>query len=53
VVEAVVDVLGSSKVRRGLPGWELVERDGPVEAARVIRLLPSDLKAARSDREKS
>ena len=29
VVEAVVEALGSSKVRRGLPGWELVERDGP------------------------
>ena len=52
VVNAVVEALGSSKVRRGLPGWELVERDGPVEATRVIRLLPSDLKAARSDRDK-
>ena len=52
VVEAVVEALGSSKVRRGLPGWELVERDGPVQATRVIRLLASDLKAARSDRDR-
>ena len=51
VVEAVVEVLGSSKVRRGLPGWELVERDGPAESTRVIRLLASDLKAARKDRD--
>jgi hypothetical protein len=50
VVEAVVDALGSSKVRRGLPGWELVERDGPADATRVIRLLASDLRAARPDR---
>jgi hypothetical protein len=52
VVEAVVEALGSSKVRRGLPGWEIVERDGPVGATRVIRLLPSDLKGARSDRDR-
>jgi hypothetical protein len=52
VVEAVVEALGSSKVRRGLPGWELVERDGSADTARVIRLLASDLKAARSDRDK-
>ena len=52
VVEAVVEALGSSKVRRGLPGWELVERDGSADAARVIRLLASDLKGARTDRDK-
>ncbi len=52
VVEAVVEALGSSKVRRGLPGWELVERDGPVEGTRVVRLLSGDLKAARSDRDR-
>ena len=51
VIEAVVEVLGSSKVRRGLPGWELVERDGPIESNRVIRLLASDLNAARKDRD--
>ena len=50
VVEAVVEALGSSKVRRGLPGWELVERGGPGDDTRVIRLLSSDLKAARKDR---
>ena len=50
VVEAVVEALGSSKVRRGLPGWELVERDGPTDGTRVIRLLASDLTAARRDR---
>jgi hypothetical protein len=50
VLEAVVEALGSSKVRRGLPGWELIERDGPTDATRVIRLLSSDLKAARRDR---
>jgi hypothetical protein len=50
VIEAVTEVLGSSKARRGLPGWELVERDGPTDEPRVIRLLPTDLKDA-SDRE--
>jgi hypothetical protein len=46
VIEAVVEVLGASKARRGLPGWELVERDGPTEEPRVIRLVPSDLRDA-------
>ena len=50
VIEAVTEVLGSSKARRGLPGWELVERHGPTDEPRVIRLLPTDLKDA-SDRE--
>jgi hypothetical protein len=50
VIEAVTEVLGSSKARRGLPGWELVERDGPTDEPRVIRLVPSDLKdAANTD----
>ncbi len=53
VIEAVVEVLGSSKVRRGLPGWELVERDGPADSTRVIRLLASDLKAARKARDQA
>jgi hypothetical protein len=43
-------VLGSSKARRGLPGWELVERDGPSDEPRIIRLVPTDLKDA-ADRE--
>ena len=46
VVEAVVQAIGSSKVRRGLPGWELVERDGPTDEERVIRLVPRDLRDA-------
>lgn len=48
-IEAVVEVLGDSKARRGLPGWELVERDGPTEASRVIRLVPKDLRDAARD----
>jgi hypothetical protein len=51
VVEAVVEVIGSSKVRRGLPGWELVERDGPADEERVIRLVPRDLRDAKEGRE--
>ena len=51
VVEAVVEALGSSKVRRGLPGWELVERDGPTDEQRVIRLVPRDLRDARKGRD--
>ena len=50
VIEAVVEVLGASKARRGLPGWELVERDGPTDEPRVIRLVPRDLRdAAKHD----
>ena len=51
VVEAVVEALGSSKVRRGLPGWELVERDGPSDEERVIRLVPRDLRDAAKGRD--
>ena len=51
VVEAVVEALGSSKVRRGLPGWELVERDGPSDEERVIRLVPRDLRDATKGRD--
>jgi len=51
VIEAVVDVLGASKARRGLPGWELVERDGRNEEPRVIRLVPSDLRDAAANRD--
>jgi hypothetical protein len=50
VLNAVTEVLGSSKARRGLPGWELVERDGPSDEPRIIRLVPTDLKDA-ADRE--
>ena len=50
VINAVTEVLGSSKSRRGLPGWELVERDGPTDEPRIIRLVPGDLKDA-ADRE--
>jgi hypothetical protein len=46
VIEAVAEVLASSKSRRSLPGWELVERDGPTDEPRVIRLVPNDLKDA-------
>jgi hypothetical protein len=51
VIEAVTEVLGSSKARRGLPGWELVERDGPTDEPRVIRLVPGDLKDAGGNRQ--
>ena len=51
VVEAVVEALGSSKVRRGLPGWELVERDGPTDEKRVIRIVPRDLRDATENRD--
>ena len=50
VIEAVTEVLGSSKARRGLPGWELVERDGLADEPRVIRLVPGDLKDAASNK---
>ena len=51
VVESVVEALGSSKVRRGLPGWELIERDGPSDEERVIRLVPRDLRDAAKGRD--
>ena len=31
VLEALVDALTAGRVRRGLPHWELVERDGPTD----------------------
>ena len=46
LVNAVTEVFGSSKARRGLPGWELVERDGPADEPRIIRLVARDLKDA-------
>ena len=52
VLEAVVDVLTGSRARRGLPHWELVERDGPTDEERVIRLVPRDLRDAGADRER-
>jgi hypothetical protein len=51
VIQAVTEVLGSSKARRGLPRWELVERDGPTDEPRVIRLVPGDLKDAAGNRQ--
>ena len=51
VIEAVTEVLGSSRKRRGLPGWELVERDGPTDETRVIRLVPGELKDAAANLE--
>ena len=51
VIEAVVEVLGASKARRSLPGWELVERDGPPDDPRVIRLVPADLRDAAANRD--
>ncbi len=45
-IEAVVETITTSGVQRGLPGWEVVERDGPEERGRVIRLTGEDLKAA-------
>jgi hypothetical protein len=50
-IEAVVEVLGDPKRRRGLPGWELVERDGPTDTARVIRIMQKDLRDAARNRE--
>jgi hypothetical protein len=44
VVEAVAGVLARSPVRDGLPGWELVERDGPDGRARRLHLAADDLR---------
>ncbi len=44
VVEAVAGVLAASPVRNGLPGWELVERDGPGGRTRRLRLAEDDLR---------
>ena len=49
VVEAVVEALGSSKVRRGLPGWNSLSAVAP-GTTRVHFLLSSHMKAARKDR---
>ena len=38
VVEAVAGVLAGRPARDGLPGWELVERDGPIGRTRRLRL---------------
>jgi hypothetical protein len=45
-VEAVAEILASSRGRGGLPGWELVERDGPEGSRRPISLTGDDLRAA-------
>lgn len=44
VVGAVAGVLAGSPMRAGLPGWELVERDGPDGRARPRRLAEDDLR---------
>jgi hypothetical protein len=46
---AVADVLAASRKRSGLPGWRLVERDGPTGEDRGIRITPDDLLSARPD----
>jgi len=52
VATAVAAALASSPKRAGLPGWELVERDGPNGEGRGLRLTPDDIDAARKDMEK-
>lgn len=49
VAEAVAAVLGSSPKRAGLPGWDLVERDGPDGGRRSLRVTADDLRAAAED----
>ncbi|HSK51410.1 MAG TPA: hypothetical protein VLA44_01545 [Clostridia bacterium] len=46
VLDAILGALTTSRAGRGLPGWELVERDGPTGEARTIRLVPADLREA-------
>jgi hypothetical protein len=46
VLDAILGALATSRAGRGLPGWELVERDGPTGEARTIRLVPADLREA-------
>ena len=49
VAEAVAGVLASSPKRAGLPGWELLERDGAGDGRRAIRLTSEDLLLAAKD----
>jgi hypothetical protein len=48
VLAAVLDVVSTPPKRRGLPGWALVERDGPAGRSnpRPVRVTPDDLDAA-------
>ncbi len=46
LAEAVASALASSPKRAGVPGWELVERDGPGGERRSLRLTADDLRAA-------
>ena len=46
MLDAILVALATSKAGRGLPGWELVERDGPTGETRTIRLVPADLREA-------
>ena len=45
-VDAVLAVLGASKPAADLPGWRLVERDGPPGEPREVRLTARDLRDA-------
>ena len=49
VAAAVAAVLAASPRRSALPGWRLVERDGPDGQARGLRLTADDLLAAAGD----
>ena len=45
-VEAVLAILGGAKAQRDLPGWRLVERDGPPGEEREISLGARELRDA-------
>jgi hypothetical protein len=49
-IEAILDVLGAARPGRDLPGWRLVERDGPEGEPREIRVTPADLRDAGEGR---
>lgn len=49
VAEAVAAALAASPRRSGLPGWRLVEHDGPGGQVRGLRLTAADLLAAAGD----
>jgi hypothetical protein len=51
IVEAIAQVLATSRTRAGLPGWDLIERDAAGERRRSIRLTGVDLAAAAEDRK--
>lgn len=51
LLEAILSVAASSPRRRGLPGWELVERDGPEGRQRTLRPTLDDLRRAAGERD--